>query len=174
MVCITFLIVLLQILNLSIYPDSRNLIQVDLKHSKCNCELVLLQANIKSTWNLDRWCVFHYSLPYFRDTSWTYTKILGTRSKLIWNTKIQLSACATASKHQQHLKLGLMVCITFLTDLLQGQKLSIYLEPNFKLYGFPRNHLLTGFKVTRMKTLTSFNPSQFNSMFVQTNLLPKA
>ena len=114
MVCITFLIVLLQILNLSIYSDSRNLIQVDLKHSKCNCELVLLQANIKSTWNLDRLCVLHFSLPYsmdkscpstqnlgwnlnrwrlihfsmsyFRYSSCPSTQILGIWSKLIWNT----------------------------------------------------------------------------------------
>ena len=77
MVCITFLIVLLQILNLSIYPDSRNLIQVDLKHSKCNCELVLLQANIKSTWNLDRLCVLHFSLPYSMDKSCPSTQNLG-------------------------------------------------------------------------------------------------
>ena len=96
---------------LSIYQYSKNLIQVDLKHSKCNCELVLLQANINSTsnldrwyvlnfslpyfrdsscpstqnlgWNLDKWCVLHFSLPYFRYSSCPSTQILGSWSKLI-------------------------------------------------------------------------------------------
>ena len=83
MACITFLNVLLYILKLSIYPDSRTMIKVDMKHSKCTCELVLLQANINRTWNLDRWHVLHFSLPYFRYSSCPSTQILGSWSKLI-------------------------------------------------------------------------------------------
>ena len=64
-------------LKMSIYRYSKNLIQFDLKHSKCNCELVLLQANINSTSNLDRWYVFYFTLPYFRDSSWPSTQNLG-------------------------------------------------------------------------------------------------
>ena len=86
MACITIFNVLLYILKLSTYPDSRTMIKVDMKHSKCTCELVLLQANINRTWKLDRWRVLHFSLPYFRDSSCPTTQILGTWSKLIWNT----------------------------------------------------------------------------------------
>ena len=56
-----------KLIKLSIYPHSRNLTQVYLKHSKYSCELVLLQANINSTWNLNKWCVLYFSLPYSRD-----------------------------------------------------------------------------------------------------------
>ena len=112
MVCITFLTALFQGLKLFIYQDSRNLINVDLKHRKCMCVPVLLQANINSIlnldrwyvlhfsltysrdkscpstqnlgWNLDRWRVLHFSLSYFRYSSCPSTLILGTWSKLIW------------------------------------------------------------------------------------------
>ena len=114
MACVTFLTALLKGQKLSIYTDSKNLTQVDLKHNKYCFELVLLQANINSTWNLDKWCVLHFSLPYSRDKScqstqnlgWNLdtwhvlhfsmsyfiysncpsTLILGPWSKLIWNT----------------------------------------------------------------------------------------
>ena len=62
---------------LSIYQDSKNQFQVDLKHSECSCELVLLQANINNTWNLDRWYVLHFSLLYSTDKSCPSTQNLG-------------------------------------------------------------------------------------------------
>ena len=114
MVSITFLTALLQGQKLSIYQCFRNLTQVDLKHSKSSCQLVLLQPNINNTWildwwyvlhfellysrdkncpstqnlgwNLGRWHVLHFSLSYFRYWSCPSTLILGAWSKLIWNT----------------------------------------------------------------------------------------
>ena len=104
-------------LKLSIYQYSKNLIQFD------------LQANINRTssldrWyvlyfsllysidkscpsnqnlgsNLDRWHVLHFSLSYFRYWSCQPTPILGTWSKLIWNTAnaiVSLCYCKQKSK----------------------------------------------------------------------------
>ena len=63
--------------NLSVYKDFNNQFQFDLKHSECSYVLVLLQANINSTWNLDRWYVLHFSLTYSRDKNCPSTQNLG-------------------------------------------------------------------------------------------------
>ena len=134
MACVTFLTALLKGQKLSIYTDSKNLTQLDLKHSKYSFELVLLQANINSTWNLDKWCVLHFSLPYFRDSSCPNTQILWTWSKLIWNTaNAVLSLCyykRTSSATETWLD-GVYYISRFPTS--RDSKLSIYQDSKNQL-----------------------------------------
>ena len=134
MACITIFNVLLYILKLSTYPDSRTMIKVDMKHSKCTCELVLLQANINRTWNLDRWHVLHFSLPYFRDSCCPTTQILWTWSKLIWNTAnavLSLCYCKRTSSATETWIDGVYYISRFPTS--RDSKLSIYQDSKNQL-----------------------------------------